>query len=112
MTTIPTNYSELDLHHLRVLDVLLHEHSLTRAALALNVTQPALSKTLARLRRYFDDPLFVRVALRMEPTPKALRTAGAGRGDPRADAALRSEHVPFDPRHRPAHSISAWSMPA
>ena len=66
------NKDELDLHHLQVLDVLLREHSLTRAAQVLNVTQPALSKTLARLRRYFDDPLFVRVALRMEPTPKAL----------------------------------------
>ena len=41
----------------------------------LDVTQPALSKTLARLRRYFDDPLFVRVSLRMEPTPKALALA-------------------------------------
>ncbi len=66
------NKDELDLHHLQVLDVLLREHSLTRAAKVLSVTQPALCKTLARLRRYFHDPLFVRVALRMEPTPKAL----------------------------------------
>ena len=72
MNTIPGDYSELELHHLQVLDVLLREHSLTRAAKVMNVTQPALSKTLARLRRYFDDPLFVRVSLRMEPTPKAL----------------------------------------
>ena len=65
MNGIPSGYAgEIDLHHLQVLDVLLREHSLTRAARLLNVTQPALSKTLARLRRYFGDPLFVRVSLR------------------------------------------------
>src|SRR5262245_10187716 len=98
MTTIPENYSELDLHHLRVLDVLLREHSLTRAALALNVTQPALSKTLARLRRYFDDPLFVRVALRMEPTPKAMELQAPVAAILERMRELRSEHVPFDPK--------------
>lgn len=97
MSTIPKNYSELDLHHLRVLDILLREHSLTRAALALNVTQPALSKTLARLRRYFDDPLFVRVALKMEPTPKALELQAPVSSILESMRELRSEHVPFDP---------------
>ena len=84
--------------NLQVLDVLLREHSLTRAARTLNVTQPALSKTLARLRRYFDDPLFVRVALRMEPTPKALQLQAPIRAILERMRALRSEHVPFDPR--------------
>src|SRR4029077_17659918 len=73
---IPNSYAaDLSLQHLRVLDVLLRERSLTRAAKVLDVTQPALSKTLARLRSYFDDPLFVRVSHRMEPTPKALALA-------------------------------------
>src|SRR5262249_11826721 len=71
MRTIPGDYaSEPDLHQLRAFEVLLREHSLTRAARELNVTQPALSKTLGQLRRYFDDPLFVRIAGGMEPTPK------------------------------------------
>jgi len=96
---IPSGYAaELDLQHLRVLDVLLRERSLTRAAKVLDVTQPALSKTLARLRRYFDDPLFVRVSHRMEPTPKALALTA-----PVADVlekmrALRGDHVVFDPK--------------
>jgi DNA-binding transcriptional LysR family regulator len=81
-----------------VLDVLLREHSLTRAARTLNVTQPALSKTLARLRRYFGDPLFVRVALRMEPTPKALQLQAPIRAILERMRSLRSEHVSFDPR--------------
>jgi DNA-binding transcriptional LysR family regulator len=95
---MPNDYGEPDLHHLRVLDVLLREHSLTRAARELDVTQPALSKTLARLRRYFDDPLFVRVALRMEPTPKALQLQAPVRAILEQMRSLRSEHVSFDPR--------------
>ena len=99
MATIPQGYEGgLDLQQLRVLDVLLREHSLTHAARTLNVTQPALSKTLARLRRYFDDPLFVRVALRMEPTPKALQLQAPIRAILERMQSLRSEHVSFDPR--------------
>ncbi len=89
---------DLDLRHLRVFDALMRERSLTRAARALNVTQPALSKTLARLRRYFADPLFVRVSLRMEPTPKALDLAEPVRGVLDRMRQLRTRHVPFDPR--------------
>src|SRR6188768_3084662 len=96
--TIPGDYSELELHHLQVLDVLLREHSLTRAAKVMNVTQPALSKTLARLRRHFGDPLFVRVSLRMEPTPKALALQAPVGAILDQLRSLSSEHVPFDPR--------------
>src|SRR5438876_7227981 len=98
IATIPQSYDELDLHHLQVLDVLLREHSLTRAAKVLNVTQPALSKTLARLRRYFDDPLFVRVSLRMEPTSKALSLGAPVGAVLDSMRKLRTENVPFDPR--------------
>jgi DNA-binding transcriptional LysR family regulator len=86
------------MNHLQVLDVLLTECSLTKAARVLNLTQPALSKTLARLRQYFGDPLFVRVALRMEPTPKALELAEPVRAILERMRTLRSEHVAFDPR--------------
>src|SRR5262249_31120345 len=96
--TIPEGYSDLDLHQLQVLEVLLREHSLTRAAKVLDVTQPALSKTLARLRRYFADPLFVRVALRMEPTPMALQLQAPVAAIWDGVRMLRAGHVPFDPR--------------
>ncbi|HXD46553.1 MAG TPA: LysR family transcriptional regulator [Pseudolabrys sp.] len=96
---IPQSYAtDVGLQHLRVLDVLLRERSLTRAAKALDVTQPALSKTLARLRRYFDDPLFVRVSHRMEPTPKALELAKPVAGILEQMRALRGDHVVFDPK--------------
>ncbi len=96
--TIPKGYvGSLDLRDLEVLEVLLREHSLTRAARVLDVTQPALSKTLARLRRYFADPLFVRAGLHMEPTAKALALEGSIDAILQRVRALRSEHVPFDP---------------
>ncbi len=99
INTIPHRYDEgIGLHHLLVLDVLLREHSLTRAAKVLNVTQPALSKTLARLRRHFSDPLFVRVSLRMEPTSKALSLQAPVAAILDQLRALQSEHIPFDPR--------------
>jgi DNA-binding transcriptional LysR family regulator len=62
----------LTLRELRMLDILLAERSLTRAAQALGVSQPAASKVLARLRRHFSDPLLVRTAHGMEVTRRAL----------------------------------------
>ncbi len=86
------------MHHLQVLEVLLREHSLTRSAKVLNVSQPALSKTLAQLRRHFGDPLFVRVALRMEPTPKALQLQAPVGAILDRVRMLRTDHVSFDPK--------------
>src|SRR5580765_6779580 len=88
---------EIDLLHLQIFEILLVERNLTRCARVLNMTQPALSKTLARLRLFFGDPLFVRVALRMEPTPKALELAQPVRAVLDGMRALRSGYVAFDP---------------
>ena len=99
MRAIPGHHSaEPSLQQLRILDVLLREHSLTHAAPELHVTQPALSKTLAQLRRYFDDPLLVRVGRRMEPTPRARQLQTSVRAVLDGAAMLRSESVTFVPR--------------
>ncbi|MBO9651320.1 MAG: LysR family transcriptional regulator [Variovorax sp.] len=99
MTTMPRGHTEgLDLNQLRVMDVLLRERSVTRSSMVLNTTQPALSKALSRLRCYFDDPLFIRVGLQMEPTPKALSMAPAVRAILDGVQSLQAEQVPFDPR--------------
>jgi len=98
MDTIPPRHEgELDLHHVKILHVLLAERSLTRAAACLDLTQPAISKTLARLRTYFGDPLFVRVGMRMEPTPKALELAVPVKAVLDQMRELRSGHEAFDP---------------
>src|SRR5262249_42463737 len=61
-----------DLNLLVVLDVLLAERNVTRAAKRLGVTQSAVSNALARLREALDDLVLVRVANGMVPTPRAL----------------------------------------
>ena len=88
---------EVDLRQLRAFEVLLRERNITRAATVLGVAQPALSKTLAKLRRYFADPLFVRAGHRMEPTAKALDLAGAVHALLDDATMLRARHRPFDP---------------
>ena len=65
-----SNGNDLKLRDLRVLEVMLTEGSLTRAALRLDTTQPSLSKALSRLRAHFGDPLLVRDGPAMRPTPK------------------------------------------
>jgi DNA-binding transcriptional LysR family regulator len=98
MEVIPRNKdTEIDLVHLQVFEILLAERNLTRSARVLDMTQPALSKILARLRLFFGDPLFVRVALKMEPTPKALELALPVRALLDGVRALRSDHTAFDP---------------
>lgn len=61
----------VDLNLYRVFDAIYTEGSLTRAGEVLHLTQPAVSNALARLRRAYDDPLFVRTASGMVPTPAA-----------------------------------------
>ena len=60
----------LDIKLLRLLDQLHTTRSVTRAAEALGQSQPTLSIWLARLRRELGDPLFVRTADGMLPTPR------------------------------------------
>jgi DNA-binding transcriptional LysR family regulator len=62
---------KIDLNLLVVLDALLEECSVTRAAARLGYTQPTISGMLARLRDLFGDPLFVRTQRGLLPTPRA-----------------------------------------
>lgn len=67
--------AKIDLNLLISLQVLLEEQSVSRAAERLFITQPAMSKTLSRLRNVFDDPLFTRTSHGMQPTPRAIELA-------------------------------------
>lgn len=60
-----------DLNLLVALQILLEERNVTRAAERLSVSQPALSKTLQKLRDAFEDELFTRTAHGLVPTPRA-----------------------------------------
>ena len=65
------NLRTLDLNLLPVLEAIHAERSLTRASEVLNITQPAVSNALARLRTHFEDPLFVREGRGVKPTAMA-----------------------------------------
>ncbi len=62
---------DLDLNLLVAFHALLQESSVTRAGRKLGVSQPAISYALAKLRKTFGDPLFVRVGDQMRPTARA-----------------------------------------
>ena len=63
---------QTDIRALQVFDEIFNTRSVTRASEAMGVGQPAVSIALAKLRRHFDDALFVRMGSAMEPTPLAL----------------------------------------
>ena len=64
--------AQLDLNLLNALDVLLTEGSVTAAAERLHLSIPATSRTLDRIRKAMDDPIFVRAGRGLVPTPRAL----------------------------------------
>ena len=70
-----SNINKIDLNLLIVLDALLDERSVTRAAARLGYTQPTISGMLARLRDLFGDPLFVRAQRGLLATPRAQALA-------------------------------------
>lgn len=89
--------NRLDLNLLHVFDTIYREGSLTRAARALHLTQPAVSHSLSRLRDHFDDPLFTRQGNQMVPTPLARRFLESMRpGLNQIQGAVNQFHA-FDP---------------
>jgi DNA-binding transcriptional LysR family regulator len=69
------NLEEMDLNLLLVFKHLLAERSVTRVAEVMDLSQPAVSNALARLRRLLGDELFLRTPSGMEPTPFAEQLA-------------------------------------
>lgn len=63
--------TRLDARLLRAFIATFEERNVTRAAARINLTQQGLSGMLARLREVFNDPLFVREAHGVVPTPRA-----------------------------------------
>lgn len=68
---MPRSVEHLDLNLLRLFEGVMREGSITRAGARLGLSQPAASHALKRLREYCGDPLFVRTAKGIQPTPMA-----------------------------------------
>src|SRR3989338_8567565 len=90
--------NEIDLNLLLVLDALLQERNVTKAAARLGLSQSATSHALARLRVLFGDPLLLREKNQM------LLSTRAEEMKPTLEEALRlmrsaiSSPAPFDPK--------------
>lgn len=87
-------FDKIELYLVRVLQTLIHERSVSRAAMRLRSTQPAVSAQLRRLRALTGDPLLVRAGNGMTPTEAALQLL-----DP-ATRILQDADRLFNPRAR------------
>ncbi len=88
----------LDLNLLVTLEMLLLEQNVTRAAARLNLSQPAVSAQLNRLRTVFDDPLLIPAQRGMMPTAKALELLEPLRESLDQVRATIVNHKHFDPQ--------------
>lgn len=89
--------SRIDLNLFVVFDAVYTEGGVTAASQTLNLSQPALSHALARLRSLFDDPLFERRGRAMVPTPLARAIIGPVRAALRNMEGTLNDAARFDP---------------
>ena len=88
---------DIDLNLLRLFDAVYRVRNVSRAAELLDLTQPAASQGLTRLRGLLEDPLFMRAAGGVEPTPRAERLAEPVRQALAVLEQALSESAGFDP---------------
>jgi len=94
---MPRNIETVDLRLLRCFDVLMTERSVSRAAQQMNLSQPAMSIALRRLRALFSDPLLLRAQGDMVPTSRALALTERVRRVLEELNALTAGSTPFTP---------------
>lgn len=90
-------FKGLDLNLLVAFDALMETRSVTRAAERLNLSQPAMSAALARLRDYFGDDILVAHGRRMHPTVHAEALLPKVRAFLGGVDALIASSTAFDP---------------
>jgi DNA-binding transcriptional LysR family regulator len=88
---------DIDLNLLRLFDAVYSTRNVSRAAEMLDLTQPAASQGLSRLRRLLHDPLYVRASGGVVPTPRADRLAGPVRLALRTLEEALTESTGFEP---------------
>src|SRR5436190_5630917 len=89
--------TNIDLKLLAVMSELHKTGSVSQTAANLDLSQSAVSMSLAKLRRHFNDPLFVRTSSGMDPTPHAIEIICLlQRAEDLLQTAL-GHHVVFEP---------------
>lgn len=89
--------SRIDLNLFRVMDAVYEHGGISGAARHLHLSQPAVSHALARLRRLWGDPLFVRHGNNMVPTELTRRVIGEVQAHLRGLQSLMAQAETFDP---------------
>lgn len=89
---------KVDLNMVVTLQALFDTGQVSKAAAALNVSQPSVSQTLRRLREYFGDPLFVRSGNSLHATPRALELQAPIARISREIGLVSQRPPTFDPR--------------
>jgi DNA-binding transcriptional LysR family regulator len=105
MIIMSVNLATVDLKLLVVFDAIMSEHSVSRAAQRLGMSQPAMSNALNRLRYVLKDQLFTRTAEGMRPTARALELG------PPITTALKQIRQALEPAHfAPTESRSDFRL--
>jgi len=92
-----TPFSRLDLNLFRVMDAVYVHGGISGAARHLHLSQPAVSHALARLRRIWGDPLFVRQGNQMVPTELTRRVIADVQAHLRGLQSVLAQADGFDP---------------
>ena len=100
------DFHGIDLNLLVAFDALMSERNVTRAATQVGVSQPAMSAALSRLRNLLGDPLFLRSAEGLLPTPRARELA-----DPIGQALRQLERtLVAEPRFEPGEASLTFNL--
>ncbi len=89
--------TNIDLKLLAVVTELHKTRSVSQTAENLDLSQSAISMSLAKLRKHFNDPLFVRTSSGMNPTPHAVELIGLLKSAENILQTALDLHVVFDP---------------
>jgi len=90
--------NDIDFNLFKVFQAIYQTHSISKAALALGVSQPTVSKSLVKLRHIFGDPLFVYISKVMQPTERAHGIAQTVLNGVELLENTLQENRPFDPQ--------------
>lgn len=101
---------DVSLRLLRIVDGIHRTRSVSRAAEELNMSQPAISVGLAKLRAHFNDAIFVRTTAGMVPTPNAASLLAAARDSLNLLDAAFSSHATFVPAETQRHFAIGMNM--
>lgn len=100
-------HDQIDLNLLHIFEAVMMELNVSRAAKRLNMTQPAVSHALRRLRRITHDDLFLKIPSGVSPTPRALEL-----WEPIREGLLHIRQALTPPEFEPTLSTQTFTLAA